>query len=117
MTVQEVTNQDYFHEILDKAATSSQLVVVDVVVSWNPPCKTMTPILEKFSNTYSNVVFVKVDIETCPDFEEFSKVATIPTFFFYQNKTKVDEVLGAHHLALEKLIQQHGGSAEDATEE
>lgn len=40
-----------------------------------------------------------------------------PTFFLYQNKTKVDEVLGAHHLELEKLIMKHGGSLEEEAEE
>ncbi|KAK3840562.1 MAG: thioredoxin-like protein [Linnemannia elongata] len=124
MTIQEVTDQDYFHYILDKASKTSQLVVVDVVVSGSPQCKMMTPMLEKFSKTYTNAIFLKVDIETCPDFKEFSKVATtqvatdaLPTFFLYQNKTKVDEVLGAHHLELEKLIMKHGGSLEEEAEE
>ncbi|KAG0310447.1 hypothetical protein BGZ97_012549 [Linnemannia gamsii] len=92
MTVQEVVDQDYFHYILDKAANASQLVVVDVVV---------------------------VDIETCPDFEEFSKVATtyVAEKDATDNKTKVDEILGAHHLALEKLIKQYGGVAKEGAEE
>jgi hypothetical protein len=35
----------------------------------------------------------------------------------YKNKTKVDEILGAHHLALEKLIKQYGGVAKEGAEE
>ena len=89
---------------------ANKLVVLDCFATWCGPCKVIAPEMVKFSNSeqyMDKVDFYKVDVDEVPDVAQELGVRAMPTFMFFKNGEKVDEVVGANVRALEAAIQKH----------
>ncbi|ORX53154.1 thioredoxin TrxA [Hesseltinella vesiculosa] len=75
---------------------SDKLVVVDFYATWCGPCKMIAPKFENLVDEYTNVVFAKVDVDEASDIAAEVGVRAMPTFLFFRNGNKVDEVVGAN---------------------
>ncbi|XP_063311335.1 uncharacterized protein LOC134611401 [Pelobates fuscus] len=88
-------------------AVKGKLVVIDFTAVWCGPCKMIAPLFEKLSVEISKVDFYKVDVDDVSDVAEFCKVRAMPTFIFYKDGKKIDEVCGADIDELKKKISAH----------
>ncbi|EXJ55755.1 hypothetical protein A1O7_08685 [Cladophialophora yegresii CBS 114405] len=89
---------------------ADKLIVLDCFATWCGPCKVIAPEVLKFSNSdeYKDKVdFYKVDVDEVPDVAQELGVRAMPTFMFFKNGEKVDEVVGADVRALEAAIKKH----------
>ncbi|XP_056375296.1 thioredoxin-like [Hyla sarda] len=83
-----------------------QLVVVDFTATWCGPCKMIGPFFDELSKKYTNVVFLKVDVDDAQDVASYCDIKCMPTFHFYKKENRVDEFSGANKSSLEeKLVQ------------
>lgn len=98
------------HFSREMSASGNKLVIVDFTASWCGPCQRMAPIFDQLARKYPLAIFLKVDIDKCPEVAAANGVSAMPTFIFFKNKSKVDCVRGADPTALEDKIQQlYGG--------
>ncbi|EGC39384.1 hypothetical protein DICPUDRAFT_26917, partial [Dictyostelium purpureum] len=67
-------------------------------------CHTTTPIFLRKGKQYTDIVFLKVDIDKISELDLCKEITGIPTFKSYRNKVKVDEFTGDNEAHLEKLI-------------
>ncbi|GAM17665.1 hypothetical protein SAMD00019534_008400 [Acytostelium subglobosum LB1] len=88
-------------------AAGGKLVAVDFTATWCPPCRAIGPIFEQLSNQYTNVVFLKVDVDQCRSTAQQCGISAMPTFHFYIKSTKVDEFSGADPNRLKQCIERH----------
>ncbi|KAK5107588.1 thioredoxin trx1 [Meristemomyces frigidus] len=102
--VHNLKNKAEFHEALKNQNT---LLVLDCFATWCGPCKVIAPQVVKFSDTYSDARFYKLDVDEVPDVAEELAVRAMPTFLLFKNGEKVGEVVGANPAALEAAIKQH----------
>eukprot|EP01116_Phalansterium_solitarium_P018830 TRINITY_DN5112_c0_g1_i1.p1 TRINITY_DN5112_c0_g1~~TRINITY_DN5112_c0_g1_i1.p1 ORF type:complete len:627 (+),score=225.12 TRINITY_DN5112_c0_g1_i1:79-1881(+) len=91
----------------------SKLVVVDFTASWCGPCKSIAPRFAELSQKYTDVLFLKVDVDQCPNTASENNVRGVPTFHFYKNEQKVAEFSGADERQLVANIEKYrsGGGA------
>lgn len=61
----------------------------------------------RFSDTYPNARFYKLDVDEVPDVAQELGIRAMPTFLLFKNGEKIGEVVGANPKALEAAIQQH----------
>ena len=80
------------------------LTVVDFYATWCGPCKMIAPLLDKFSTEYSNVNFVKVDVDELGDVAQQYEVSSMPTLIFFKNGEIVQKVIGANPAAIKQAI-------------
>lgn len=71
------------------------------------PCKFIGPVFEKMSDEIDSVEFAKVDVDEAEDVAGVCGISAMPTFQFYRNGQKVDELLGADAKQLEAKILKH----------
>ncbi|KAL9542313.1 thioredoxin trx1 [Mucor bainieri] len=83
-----------------------KLVVVDFHATWCGPCKLIAPKLSKFSETYSAVVFAKVDVDEVPDVAAEYQVRAMPTIMYFRKGEKLGEVVGANPANIENKIKE-----------
>ena len=89
------------------SGSSCKLVVVDFTASWCGPCQYIGPIFEQLSKENTDVEFVKVDVDDADDISAACNIQAMPTFQFYKNGSKIDELQGADVEGLKSLIAKH----------
>lgn len=100
--VKQVTDISEFKTIIG----GSQLVVVDFWATWCGPCKMIAPKFEAFSNTYTDAVFIKVDVDEAEAIAEEYEITAMPTFMFFKNGEKLSSFPGANVQKLEEEIKK-----------
>ncbi|KAI8084549.1 thioredoxin TrxA [Halteromyces radiatus] len=86
---------------------SDKLVVIDFYATWCGPCKLISPKFEKLVEEYPDVIFAKVDVDEVADVAADVGVRAMPTFMFFKNGNKVDEVVGANLASIVNKIKQN----------
>ncbi|KAL3640154.1 Cytoplasmic thioredoxin isoenzyme 2 [Castilleja foliolosa] len=93
----------------------NKLVVVDFSATWCGPCKMMEPIFNDLSIKYSDVDFVKIDVDELSDVAREFGVQAMPTFLLLKQGMEVERVVGAKKDELEKKILKHREAPKFAT--
>ena len=98
--VKSVEEYEALKAIIDK------VVVVDFSAEWCKPCKAMAPLLEEMAKTYSDTVFVSVDIDVLGDhLLDATEVKSVPTFKLFLNSKLLFEFSGANEARLRSRIE------------
>ncbi|KAH7532603.1 hypothetical protein FEM48_Zijuj04G0038900 [Ziziphus jujuba var. spinosa] len=90
--------QLHFNEVKE----SNKLVVIDFSATWCGPCKLMEPIFNALSSKFTDVDFVKIDVD---------ELSAMPTFVLVKKGKEVDRLIGAKKEELEKKIEKHRPTA------
>lgn len=85
-----------------------RLVVVDCFASWCPPCRQIAPVFESFASQYTDVVFIKVDMESAPGLKGELGVWALPTFVFFRYGKKQGSFMGAYERLLRRGLENNG---------
>lgn len=76
----DATDANFQSLVLQKSRTNP--VVVDLWATWCQPCKTLSPILERVTESYAGAVFLaKVDVDANPALSQAFQVQSIPAVF------------------------------------
>ncbi|KAJ1217969.1 hypothetical protein NDU88_005556 [Pleurodeles waltl] len=103
--VKIISSEKEFDEELKNAG--SKLVIVDFTASWCGPCRRIAPLFEELSTKYSEVIFLKVDVDDNEAITQRYGVTSMPTFLFIKNCEKVNVCTGADINAVEKRLKAH----------
>ncbi|KAL0486443.1 thioredoxin [Acrasis kona] len=106
----DIASEDQYRDTLRNSG--NKLVVVDFYATWCGPCQQCAPQYAALSTKYTNVVFLKVDVDKHRGIASNAGVKAMPTFMLYRNNTKVTEITGADMNKLEQLILQYGDNFE-----
>lgn len=69
--------------------------------------QSLTQWIDRFSDTYTDARFYKLDVDEVPEVAQELSVRAMPTFMLFKDGEKVGEVVGANPVALESAIKQH----------
>jgi len=67
----------------------------------------MAPIFEKWEEEYPTIKFVKVDVDESEDVSQKCGIQAMPTFQFFKDGVKIQEIKGANQQKLKQLMEQH----------
>ena len=74
---------------------SAQPVVVDFYADWCPPCRMMTPVLERLAGEYAGHVTIgKLDVDLNQDLAILYGVMAMPTLGMFKDGKMVDRMVG-----------------------
>ncbi|XP_062598966.1 uncharacterized protein LOC134260419 [Saccostrea cucullata] len=88
----------------DAVIAEGKLTVVDFYATWCGPCRMIAPKIEEMEAANPDVNFVKVDVDENSDTAEACGISAMPTFHFYKNGEKLDEVVGADEGKIQELV-------------
>ena len=81
-------------------------VIVDFFATWCGPCKMLSPVLEQLSEEYSDITFVKVDVDDCHIVSKEYGIMSVPTLMKSENGVFIDSKVGYQNIdELKKWLQ------------
>ena len=80
-------------------------MIIDCFATWCGPCKVIAPKVVDMSKEFPNARFYKLDVDEVPDVAQELGVRAMPTFIFFKDGEKVDEVVGANPAKLKSTVQ------------
>lgn len=72
---------------------NNDYVLVDFYADWCGPCKMLSPIVEKISNS-NEIKVAKVDVDLLKEVAKTYSVMSIPTLILFKNGVVVDKKIG-----------------------
>ncbi|KAK9551436.1 thioredoxin trx1 [Aspergillus fumigatus] len=104
--VEKITDAKVFKE---KVQEGSGPVIVDCSATWCGPCKAISPVFQRLSTSeeFKNAKFYEIDVDELSEVAAELGVRAMPTFMFFKDGQKVNEVVGANPPALEAAIKAH----------
>ena len=69
-------------------------VLVDFWAQWCGPCKTMMPVLEKYSAEEGAVEVVKINVDEHPEISQEYGIRGIPTFIYFEDGVVISKQTG-----------------------
>lgn len=91
--------------------SGSKLSVVYFTASWCGPCKMIAPIFSSLADKYTEVVFIKIDVDECRETAQLHGIRAMPTFQFFKSESKLEEFSGADPNKLEQTILKYKTSS------
>lgn len=88
-------------------SSPNERILVDFYASWCGPCKRLAPRLDELANKYSNVTFIKVNVEKSPELAHEYQVNSLPTFMLFTRgclESAFPPVTGASIRKVEALL-------------
>lgn len=100
-TVKHLTTQEFQKEIWDYTKNKDWKyegktpAIVDLYATWCPPCRKLSPILEKIQQEYGKHIQVyKVDVDKEPQLAQLFQASSIPMMVFIPKNGKPFTVVG-----------------------
>ena len=85
-----IKNKTEYNQVL----ADNKSVFVDFYADWCGPCKMVGPVLEEISKDYTDIKFVKVNVDDNPEIAQQYGIMSIPTMIGFKNGKKVASSLG-----------------------
>ncbi|KAI3720263.1 hypothetical protein L6452_21176 [Arctium lappa] len=102
-----VHSLDQWNKHLQSSITSNKLMVIDFSAAWCGPCKFIEPAVHDLAIEFSNVEFIKIDVDELPDVAKDHGVQAMPTFVLLKKGKELDRVVGAKKDELHRMIEKH----------
>jgi thioredoxin len=96
-----VTDQNFTEQVLQ----STLPVIVDFTASWCPPCRALSPVFEKLSQTYSGkLIFASMDTDENLKTPMQVGIRGMPTLVLFAYGQEVGRLIGPHPARLQQGI-------------
>ncbi|KAL5546110.1 hypothetical protein UlMin_005797 [Ulmus minor] len=103
--LKSASSDDSFKEIVMEIKASKTPAVINYGASWCRVCSQILPSFCRLSNNFPKFSFIYADIDECP--ETTQHIRYTPTFHFYRDGEKVDEMFGAGEERLHDRLWLH----------
>nr|AFK40302.1 unknown [Lotus japonicus] len=103
--LKSASGDDDFTDILTHIKSSKSPAVINYGASWCRVCSQILPAFCRLSNDFPKLSFIYADIDECP--ETTQHIRYTPTFQFFRDGEKVDEMYGTGEQRLRDRLWLH----------
>jgi thioredoxin len=105
--ITNIENVEHLNKVIE--ISNERLLILEFYADWCPPCKDLTPILEKIAKEKSSTVSIyKIDVDRHRELMDSFRVTGIPHVSFVKNKENVFSLTGLYPKTMYlKVIEQY----------
>lgn len=101
LKMESITSTTHFEDILN----TKEYVFVDFYAEWCMPCAKIAPEIEKLTEEYRRVTFVKVDCDKVKELANDFRVSELPTFILLRKGKIVGKIKGANVSGVQEMLK------------
>ncbi|KAF2302427.1 hypothetical protein P3X46_015414 [Hevea brasiliensis] len=105
--VVEIRSTDQWKSYFEASKGNNKLLVIQFTATWCGPCRFIDPAVKEFAATYTDVDFIKIDVDKLLLVAMQFEANTLPAFVLMKKGKQVDKVVGVKKLELQSKIEQH----------
>ncbi|CAL1357293.1 unnamed protein product [Linum trigynum] len=105
--VVEVHSASQWKVFIDDSRENNKLLVIQFTATWCGPCRLMVPAMEEFAAKYTEVMFIKIDVDKLPLVARQYDVQIMPAFALIKTGKEVEKVAGVKKTELRNKIEKH----------
>ncbi|KAK1425805.1 hypothetical protein QVD17_21166 [Tagetes erecta] len=105
--VLSVHSSDNWNTLFQNSRSSNKLMVIDFSADWCGPCKFIEPTVHDFADEFSDVDFIKIDVDELPDVAKDFDVKAMPTFVLVKKGKERERIVGVKKDDLHRMIEKH----------
>eukprot|EP00276_Gloeochaete_wittrockiana_P008541 CAMPEP_0184643256 /NCGR_PEP_ID=MMETSP0308-20130426/58_1 /TAXON_ID=38269 /ORGANISM="Gloeochaete witrockiana, Strain SAG 46.84" /LENGTH=113 /DNA_ID=CAMNT_0027071051 /DNA_START=103 /DNA_END=444 /DNA_ORIENTATION=+ len=106
-----VSSKEEFDKIIAEAG-DNKVVAIDFFAEWCGPCKMISPKFKAMSNEFTNIIFLKVDVDQLEAVALQYGITAMPTFIFIKGGKKLEEFKGANDQKLRETLGRFAAISE-----
>ncbi|EOY07937.1 hypothetical protein QUC31_011083 [Theobroma cacao] len=103
--LKSASSDQNLRDLLLHIKSSKTSTVINYGASWCGVCSQILPAFCRLSNQFPKLSFIYADIDECP--ETTQHIRYTPTFLFYRDGERVDEMFGAGEERLQDRLWLH----------
>jgi len=105
--ITNIENVEHLNKVIE--ISNERLLILEFYADWCPPCKDLSPILEKIAKEKSSTVSIyKIDVDRHRELMDSFRVTGIPHVSFVKNKENVFALTGLYPKTMYlKVIEQY----------
>ncbi|XP_010415656.1 PREDICTED: thioredoxin H8-like [Camelina sativa] len=103
----EIKNKNQWKSRLNALKDTNKLLVIEFTAKWCGPCKSLEPKLEEFAAKYTDVEFVKIDVDVLMSVWMEYNLNALPAIVFMKRGRELDRVVGVKVDEIERKLQKY----------
>ncbi|KAG7586476.1 Thioredoxin domain [Arabidopsis thaliana x Arabidopsis arenosa] len=103
----EIKNMNQWKSRLNALNDTNNLLVIEFTAKWCGPCKSLEPKLEELAAKYTDVEFVKIDVDVLMSVWMEYNLNTLPAIVFMKRGREVDRVVGVKVDEVERKLHKY----------
>eukprot|EP00164_Ancoracysta_twista_P001400 GFYU01001823.1.p1 GENE.GFYU01001823.1~~GFYU01001823.1.p1 ORF type:complete len:182 (+),score=36.87 GFYU01001823.1:95-640(+) len=105
--IEMTSDADFSKDVLTASTALPGLQIVDFYADWCGPCKQIAPEYVKMSEEFTDVRFLKVNVDKLDQSAAAAGVSAMPTFVLYKGGETLGSVRGADINGVRTLIEDN----------
>ncbi|KAJ9187557.1 hypothetical protein P3X46_002999 [Hevea brasiliensis] len=105
--VVEIHSTDQWKAYFDASKGNNKLLVIQFTATWCGPCRFIDPAIKEFAAKYTDVDFIKIDVDKLVMVAMQFEANTLPAFALMKKGKQVDKIVGVKKLELQNKIEQY----------
>ncbi|KAB5545302.1 hypothetical protein DKX38_013414 [Salix brachista] len=105
--VVDVHSVDLWRSYFEASKQNNKLLVIEFTATWCGPCRHMEQTMKDFAAKYTDVVFIRIDVDELQLVAQQFNVTVMPAFSLVKKGKIVDEVAGVKKNELQNKIEKH----------
>ncbi|XBW37214.1 hypothetical protein QEN19_002796 [Hanseniaspora menglaensis] len=106
-SVIEIESKSHYNSLL---SNKKNIIVLDFYSHTCPPCKVLSPYLDKFAEQFQNEAFLfgKVDCINLGEVAMENAVKSMPTIIFFEKGHEAHRITGCDVIGIKKFLESRG---------
>ncbi len=95
-------------ELIGEVLSYKGVVLLEMWADWCVPCKQISPMLDRLSEEFKDVKFLRANVDESPEMVSRYQVRALPNILLFKDGSVIDQMVGVYSIGhIRKMIEEN----------